>query len=214
MRIAAFTVFIALTLSAVTALAAGPSGPAEHNRYKWKDAEGNLHFDDVLPEEAMKLGYDVVNSSGIVVKHVNRLRTPEEIKADEEAAARKAAEKRIADEQAKADQQTLAAYPTENDLIDTHKAQIAMLDQNIHATEISLQSQEKSLTEMLSHAADLDRTGKPVPQALQSQIDSLRRNIEQQKNYITARTQEKVEVGKKNAAELARYRELRANASH
>src|SRR5262249_43810859 len=158
-------------------------------------------FDDVLPEEAMKLGYDVVNSSGIVVRHVNRLRTPEEVKADEEAAARKAAEKRLADEQAKADQQTLAAYPTENELIDTHKAQLERIEKNIPATEVSLQSQEKSLAEMLSHAADLDRTGKPVPPALQSQIDSLRRNIEQQKNYIAAKNQEKVDVGKKNEAE-------------
>lgn len=198
---------LAFALAAENASAAG-----EHNRYKWKDAQGNVHFDDVLPTEAMQVGYDVVNSNGLVIKHVERLRTPEEIKADEEAAARKATEKRIADEQAKADQQTLAAYPTENELIDAEKAQVSMLDQNIHATEISLQSQEKSLTEMLSHAAELDRTGKPVPATLQSQIDSLRRNIEQQKGYIAGKQQEKLDLGKKFEVELERYRRLRANA--
>lgn len=203
-------VAILLVVLGATALAATPV--AQHNRYKWKDAEGNPHFDDVLPEEALKLGYDVVNSNGIVVKHVDRAKTPEELKAADAEAARKAAAKRIADEQAKADQQTLAAYPTEHDLVDAQKAQLAMLDQNIHATEISLQSQEKSLTEMLAHAADLDRNGKPVPPTLQKQIDSLRRNIGQQKDYIVHKEQEKIEAGTRFETELARYRRLRDNA--
>lgn len=200
-------IIAALTLAAGTASVTA-ADKSEHNRYKWKDAEGNLHFDDVLPEEAMRLGYDIVNSYGIIVRHVERLKTAEEIKIDEAEAARKATAKRIADEQAKADQQTLAAYPNEHDLVDAQKAQLAMLDQNIHATEISLQSQEKSLTEMLSHAADLDRNGKPVPTTLQSQIDTLRRNIGQQKDYISGKEQEKLDIAKKFEVELERYRRL------
>src|SRR3954471_20667477 len=130
--------------SALLVLAAAAHGAdsGTHNRYKLRDAQGNLHFDDALPVEALQFGYDVMNASGIVVKHVERARTPEELKADDEAAARKAAEKHAADELAKADQQTIAAYPTENELISSQQAQISMLDQNIHATEVSLQSQE------------------------------------------------------------------------
>ena len=203
------TLAVATVVFAVSAANASAAGNAEHNRYKWKDAQGNLHFDDVLPPEAMQVGYDIVNVNGLTIKHVERLRTPEEIKADEAAATRAANDKRIADEQAKADQQTLAAYPTEADLVEGQKAQLAMLDQNIHATEISLQSQEKSLTELLSHAADLDRNGKPVPATLRSQIDTLRRNIEQQKTYIAGKGQEKVDAVKRFEGELQRYRRLR-----
>jgi hypothetical protein len=198
-----------LSVASAIAVAADSGG---HNHYKWRDAQGNLHFDDALPVEALQFGYEVVNASGIVVKRVGRAKTPEELKADEEASARQAAEKHAADEQKKADQQTLAAYPTESELINSQQAQISMLDQNIHATEVSLQSQEKSLTEMLSHAADLDRTGKPVPPSLQSQIDVLRRNVEQQKAYIANKEKEKVTAGKRFEVELARYRELRAKS--
>lgn len=203
-----FVAAVLLVASAANAFAAGTGNPA-HNRYKWKDAQGNVHFDDVLPPEAMQVGYDIVNVNGLTIRHVERLRTAEEIKADEADAVRKATDKRVADEQAKADQQTLAAYPTEADLVDGQKAQLAMLEQNIHATEISLQSQEKSLTEMLSHAAELDRNGKPVPATLQSQIDTLRRNIEQQKAYIANKGQEKVDAVKRFEGELERYRRLR-----
>ncbi len=131
-------------------------------------------------------------------------------------AADVAEQKRVADAQAKSDQQVLAAYPNERELVSSQQAQLDMMDQNIHSTEISLQSQEKSLTEMLSHAADLDRNGKPVPATLQSQIESLRRNIERQKNYISSKQQEKVDTSKRFVDELAHYRQLqeRAQAKH
>ncbi|MDR3387229.1 MAG: DUF4124 domain-containing protein [Rudaea sp.] len=199
----------ALTLGvAAQAIAEG----GVHNRYKWKDAQGNLHFDDALPNEALLLGYDVVNAQGIVVKHVNRAKTAEETKADEDAAAQQAAQKHVADEKAKNDQQILAAYPNEHELVSSQQAQLDMMDQNIHSTEVSLQSQEKSLTEILSHAADLDRNGKPVPATLQSQIESLRRNIEKQKAYIVAKQQEKIDTTKRFGDDLAHYRELQENA--
>src|SRR5258708_25055920 len=112
-----FAVFaLSLSLSAVAAGTAAAKGGVQHDRYKWKDAEGNLHYDDVLPPEAVQLGYDVVNKSGLVLKHVDPPKTPEQLKAEHEAAAKQAAEKKSNEEQRKHDQQLLAAYPTEQDL--------------------------------------------------------------------------------------------------
>jgi hypothetical protein len=200
-----------LTLIVLTMGIAAPAVAqnTERHRYKWKDAQGNLHFDDALPPEAAKLGYDVVNAQGIVVKHVERAKTDEEDKAEAAAAASKAEHDRTAADQARSDQQILAAYPNEGEFVSAQQQQMDMIDQNIHATEISLQSQEKSLTEMLSHAADLDRNGKPVPAPLQQQIDTLRRNIEKQKTYIASKQQEKIDSTKKFDSELAHYRAVR-----
>jgi hypothetical protein len=208
MRPIGFSLVIFTLILGVAAHATAQSGA--HNRYKWKDAEGNLHYDDALPTEALKFGYDVVNAQGIVVKRVERARTTEEQKADEAAAAQKASQNRAAEEQTARDQQVLAAYPNERELISSQQAQLDMLDQNILATELSLQSQEKSLTENLSHAAELDRNGKPVPATLQSQIEALRKNIEQQKAYITGKQKEKADNVVKFEAELTHYREVRA----
>jgi len=212
MRLFGFSLAVFALALGIAAHAAPGAGNPAHNRYKWKDAQGNLHFDDSLPTEALLLGYDVVNAQGIVVKHVNRPKTAEEMKADEAAAAEQAAHKHADEAQAKSDQQILAAYPNEHELVSSQNAQLDMMDQNIHATEASLQSQEKSLTEMLSHAADLDRNGKPVPATLQSQIESLRRNVEKQKTYITNKQQEKVDTEKKFSVELAHYRQLQARS--
>jgi hypothetical protein len=199
------TVF-AISLFGFSALALGQ--PADHNRYKWRDGQGNLHYDDALPNEAVQYGYDVVNPNGLVVKHVDRARTAEEMKADKEAAAKAAAAQRVVEEQNKNDQQILAAYPTEHDLTLAQQSQIEMIDQSVHATEVSLQNQEKSLSELLAHAADLDRTGKPVPAPLQQQIDSLRITVEKQKQYITSKGAEKQADAVRFETELAHYREI------
>lgn len=205
------TIFVfAFTALAFATTASVCAEGGTHDRYKWKDAQGNLHYDDALTTEAMQLGYDVVNMQGLTIKHVPRLKTPGELKADEEAAAHQAEQKHVADERAKTDQQILAAYPNEHELASAQQGQLDMIDQSIHSTEVSLQSQEKSLTEMLSHAADLDRNGKPVPATLQSQIDSLRQNVERQKDYITRKQQDKIDAAKKFATELEHYRELQA----
>jgi hypothetical protein len=65
---------------------------------------------------------------------------------------------------------------------------------------------------MLSHAADLERSGKPIPATLSRQIESLRANVEKQKAYITAKQQEKVDSAAKFETELAHYRAVRAKA--
>jgi hypothetical protein len=205
-------VVFALVFSLAASAAAPPSATSKdnRNRYKWTDQQGNLHYDDVLPMEALQFGYDVVNGQGIVVKHVDRAKTAEELKADKEASDKALAVKRASDAQAKTDQQLLAAYPNESDLLVAQRAQIDTIDQSVHATEVSLKNQEKSLSEMLSHAADLDRTGKPVPASLQQQIDSLRVNVEHQKTYIANKQAEKEADEKKFETELAHYRDVQA----
>lgn len=202
-----------VTLALGLALAApSASAKTDHNRYKWKDAQGQLHYDDALPTEALQFGYEVINPSGLVVKRVERARTPEEQQTDAAAAAKAAEQKRVDDAQAQNDQQLLAAYPTEQALVNSQKSQLDMIDQNIHATQLSLENQEQSLTQMLSHAADLDRTAKPIPATLKSQIEALRRNVEQQKSYIADKQQEKAGLAQKFADAVAHYRSVDAKA--
>jgi hypothetical protein len=205
-RIAVSVAACLLGLTAMNALAVDKS----HQRYRWMDAQGVVHFDDVLSDAAIQAGYDVVSGSGMKIRHVAPPKTAEQQKADDQAAAQKKATEKAATERARDDAQMLAAYPTEHDLSDAQTAQLAMIDQYIQSTQISLQSQEKSLTDMLSQAADLERTGKPIPATLSRQIESLRANVEKQKAYIAAKQQEKVDSAAKFETELAHYREVRA----
>ena len=205
-RIGSLISLALFVLATTTALAADNS----HQHYRWMDAQGVVHFDDVLSDAAIQAGYDIVSGSGMKIRHIAPPKTAEQQKADDQAEAQKKAADKATAERARDDAQMLAAYPTEHDLSDAQTAQLAMIDQYIQSTQISLQSQEKSLTDMLSHAADLERGGKPIPAALSRQIETLRANIEKQKAYITAKQQEKIDSATKFDAELAHYREIRA----
>lgn len=199
-----------LCLAAAITLAGSAVAIEAGHRYKWKDAEGLVHYSDNLPSEALQVGYDVINPQGLIVKHVDRAKTPEELKAADEAAKKAAIARQEAEQQAKADQQMLAAYTSEKDLRTAQQAQLDMIDQSIKATQISLGNQEKSLREVLDHAASLDRNGKPVPASLQSQIESLKRNIDDQKAFVARKQKEKEDTSTKFTIELDHYREIRA----
>ncbi len=187
----------------ISALAAGSV------RYKWRDAEGNLHYSDSLPADANVYGYDVVSAQGIVVKHVPPAMTPEQrAAANIEAAAARSAQSE-AERQSREDQQLLAANPTETDLLNSQNQQIEMIDQQIKSLETGLQSLERNLTDLLGRAADLERENSPVPARLAAQIADVRSKIDGQHKQLDHRQAEREKTTRGFAAELERYRALR-----
>lgn len=199
---------VALLLASLGASAAGPAKDTRL-RYKWRDEAGNLHYADSVPPEATRLGYEVVNQQGVVVRRVERARTEAEIASAKAAADKLAAEKRKADDVARNDAQMLAAYPTEEDLRKSLQAQIDLITQNIQATEVGIASQEKSLAERLVHAAEQERNGKPVPAPVQKQINTLRTGLAEQKAFLERRTADRVAMEKQLVTDLDKYRALR-----
>lgn len=200
---------LALVIAAEALAAGGSSQP--HQRYKWTDAEGNLHYSDALPPEAVKFGYEVVNPQGVVIKHVDRAKTAEEKAAAKAEIARAQAAKDSAEARARNDKQLLAAYPTEDDLKRAQHQQTEMMDQNLNSARISLQSQEKSLAELLGHAAELDANGKPVPANLAKKIADMRKQVEEQRTYIARKQGERDDTVAHFDEDLAHYRGLKGS---
>jgi hypothetical protein len=63
---------------------------------------------------------------------------------------------------------------------------------------------------MLGRAADLERTGKPVPKFLSTQIETQRNVVAKQKDYIAGKQKERTDTVQRFADDVAHYRELRA----
>jgi len=192
---------------------AASAADSPHNRYKWHDAEGNLHYSDALPAEAGKYGYEIVNPQGVVIKHVDRAKTAEERVAAKAELAKAQAVKDAADTRVRTDQQMLAAYPTEDDLKRAQRQQSEMLEQNLNSARVSLQSQEKSLAELLGHAAELDSSGKPVPPALAKRISDARKQVEDQRSYIVRKETERDQTVARFDEDLAHYRNVKGETN-
>jgi hypothetical protein len=202
--------FLALTLTLAVVATPYARADSAHNRYRWTDAHGVVQYSDVPTAEALQAGYDVIDARGFVVKHVDRVKSADEKKADAAAANTVAQEKRRTDEAAQADRQLLQAYSSEQALIDAQKGRVAAIDQELANVKVSEANQEKSLAEQLTYASTFERDGKAVPVPVKQQIEALRKNVEAQKKFTATKLAERDESERKAQVELARYRELRA----
>jgi uncharacterized protein (DUF488 family) len=169
-----------------------------------------MHFSDSLTSNAIKNGYDVLNSSGLVVQHVQRQLTPEERKAADARQAKLAAQKAAAERQHSQDMQMLNAYPNERVFRDAQQAEVDQLTQSLSTTKINLHAQEQNLAELLAHVSELKHAGKPVPDYLEKRIDTQRAAVNQQRATLVKQQQAKDAAEKTMAERLARYRKIKA----
>ncbi len=191
-----------LCSSAVVAQSTG------HVKYKWKDAQGSLHFADALPPEAVQVGYDIINAQGIVVKHVDRAKTPDELKASQEEAKRKQETQRQNEQQNRSDQQMLSAYATVDELAKAQLAQIDAIDQNITSAKTGIANEEKTLADFLARAGEIEHNGQPVPPTLTKHIADMRNSLNDHNAYIARREAEKIDLAKKFEVQQQHYRDL------
>jgi hypothetical protein len=209
MRLPLLSAPIAFLLCATVAWA-GSVTPTTH--FRWRDAQGIVHYSDSIPPEAVRFGYDIVNDQGLLVRHVEREKTAAERATAAAEAARQAAAKRAAQQQALADTQLLAAYPNEAELKEAHQAKLAQMQQSISTTESNLHSQEQSLADLLAHAAELERSGEPVPAYLRKRVTDQRQSVADERNEVARLQRERQQTARQFDAELQHYRELRAKA--
>lgn len=209
MRVSLPRLLIAVLAAAVSANACAAGG-LDHNRFKWHDAAGNLHYSDVLPPEVAKFGYEVVSPQGLVVKRVERPKTAAELSAAKTALAKTQAEHDAADAHTRADQQLLSGYPAESDLKRAQQQKLEMLDQQVIAAQISLRSQEQTLADLLSRADEAERGGKTLPEAQATQLAKTRKQVDDQHLALERRQGDRDNASAQFETETARYRELKA----
>src|SRR5579871_5023859 len=87
-------------------------GPALH--YRWVDGSGTPHYSDSLTDDALKYGYDTVNSEGLVVGHVARTLTPAERDAAAAQQAQRDAAQQAIEDKKRADLLLVNTYADEN----------------------------------------------------------------------------------------------------
>jgi hypothetical protein len=202
---------LSVLILACSAALAAESGV--HNRYKWYDANGSLHYSDALPAEAAKYGYEIVSPQGVVIKRVERARTTDELAAAKSAAAKDKAARDVVDQRTRADNQLLISYPTEADLQRAQKQQLEMMDQQVSAAQLSLRSQEQSLADLLARAAETERTGKTLPEPQANQLTAMRKQVDDQRIAVTRKQADRDQAVTRFESDTARYRDLQAKLS-
>ena len=186
-----------------------PDATAQRKLYRWTDGDGKVHYTDQLPAEAVKDKQEELNSQGMSVKTTERARTEEEQAAWDAEQELLAQEQKKAEEKAKMDAMLTGSYPAEADLQRSYRERFDLIEQSLESARVGIRSQEKSLAELLEHAADLERNNKPVPAAISDSITRARAAVDEQRSYLTRREAERTHLQGEFDALLARYRELK-----
>lgn len=199
---------LAATCAGLALLACAQADAAK--LYKWVDADGNVHYSDKVPPDQAKQARTELNEQGVTVNRVERALTPEELAARkaEEKAAQEAAEE-IA-RRREQDKVLLDSYASEDDLTRAHRQRVDLLEQTIEARKVEIGLREKNLADLVARAAETERSGRPVPEVLQTMIMNERNEIERQREDIGKREKELVQAGKDYEVDINRYREVAA----
>lgn len=176
-----------LTASAVLVLMSATI--AEARMYRYTDENGRVVISNTIPQQATKRGYDILSKSGRVIETVDPEPTEEEIAAREAEERRKAEEER----QRKQDLQLLERYSHPDEAVRAMHRKIRELQGLNQLKRGNISVIVSQLDSEQSRAADMERSGRDIPESmlekirrLESQIQDIEREINSQNADIKA----------------------------
>lgn len=183
----------------------------------WTNSDGIRECGNALPPEYAQKESRTINEQGMTTEIKERAKTPQEI-AEEQA--RLAEEQRLqaAEEERRQarenyDQVLLSTYLSEEDITRARDRQGATIDGSIEVSQITIGKLQEKLDEAKKKAANFERQGKPLPEAMQEDINSLQAQIDDKNRYIETKQAEKLKLYEKFEAQMIRFRELKANGA-
>ena len=179
----------------------------------WTNDDGVRECGNAVPPEYAQKAHREVSKAGVTVGTSKRAKTKEELRLEREEAARlapiRAEEARKIRARKTKDRVLLSTFTSETDLTLAHEGQVTAIDIRIDHTEKILKQLERSLDELHSQAARLERTGKPITPEFESKIAKVERQMRDSSRFIEKRRLQKAELAAQYVEDRDRYRELK-----
>jgi hypothetical protein len=189
------------------------AAPAGKKLYRWVDKQGNIHYDDALPPEAVDQARQEISAkTGNTTSTVARALTPEE-QAQQAAAAHQAEiAAASAEAQARNEHAMLTSYGTEADLRRAYGDRLELLKSTLESTDVGLQNLHSSLADLLTDAAEAELAHKPINAKRAGEIREMHAEMLRQQTFQANRKAELMSLDAEFQRMLTRYRELQAAA--
>jgi hypothetical protein len=182
---------------------------AEPKLYRWVDERGVVHYTDHIPASEAERGRTELNAQGIAVDTVAPAKSVQELRRERELERLREQQEQLLAKQREEDQILLRTFRSVDDLIMAREGKLAAIDVVIGVARTNIRSQQKWLSDLRREAADLERSGKPVPDHLQASIAKTERYIRDAYASIVEREQQKDGIRLDFDRSLLRFRQLR-----
>jgi chromosome segregation ATPase len=174
--------------------------------YRYKNNEGVTVMDNKIPAEYAGKGYEIVSTTGKVIKVVPPSLTKEE--AEKQKAEMLAKEERL-----KADIELKRSYSSVTDIDAAKERNLQSLKANIAILRSTLESTKQEIIAETGRAASLERSGRKVTKETLSKIDGLQQKEKDITQQIVQRETELKVISDKFDQDKKRFIEITAPTS-
>lgn len=181
--------------------------PVAADTYRWKDKEGKVHYGAAVPAEYAEQPYDVLNSAGIVIEHVEDTTEPvgqREQRKSQERAPLFSDEER----QRQSDRLLIIQYRSDADIQEALELELAQLGYDSMIINQSYDSTTTAIRNQIRQAADQQRTGSTITEGQQKQIDKLYRRLARDEKRLAVLDSREAKIRDRFTADLKRYQKL------
>lgn len=186
---------------ALVLLMAAFSEAAGTKLYRYTTDKGVIAIDDHVPPEFAKNGYEILSPDGRVLETVPRQLTGEE-----------GVRKRAADAEAKRlqewDKNLLLRYSSTDDIAAARERALREIDIRLSILRSNLLSTKSQVEHEQEKAADMERRGVSVPDAISSNIDKLKIEVAGIEESIAERVREKEATNLSYQKDIDRFKTL------
>ncbi len=176
----------------------------------WTNKDGVRECGDKVPPEYSQQGHQELSKQGMIKEEQKRARTDEELAAEAKLAAVQAEEKRQQEQRAKEDMILLETFSSVEDIELVRDERLKAIDSSIKLAEKRTETIQADLDKRIQAAADAERSGIAPNEALLKDIESLRRQIKNNNDYIAEKRKEHEDTGREYAGNIDRFKELKS----
>lgn len=179
-------------------------------RFKcWTNSDGVKECGQNVPPEYAQQGHEEVNSHGITVDKQERAKTEAEIAEEKRLAEEQKEAARLQAEKERQDRVLLETFSTVEDINLTRDGKIASIEAQIGLSKKRIEKLQTELDLLIARAALLERKGKSPSEQLLNDINSLKRQINTNEQFIEDKHKEQDLIREEYASYTERFNTLK-----
>jgi len=178
--------------------------------YKWVDDEGRVHFGDRIPVQFQLKAHDEINQRGIVLKHREAAKTPEE-KAEAKRLEKERKKLALAEKKKKQrDRVLLDTYTTERDLIVARDSRLEAVGSQVQLAETIISDSNKTIGSLEKQVVQIKASNREVPADIYQRIDSEKQQVKVQSKVKQGHIKRRDEITAQFNDYVERFKVLKA----
>lgn len=187
----------------------GAAQPAAAQIKCWTNNEGVRECGNRVPPEYAQQGHQELSERGMVIDEQEAVKTREELEQEARRAEQLAEEEREREELVRRDKVLLATFSTVEDIEIVRDQRLGAIEASIKLARKRTEIIQADLDKRIQAAAQAERAGKTPNEALLQDIESLRRQINNNNDYIEEKLSEQEATRVEYEANIERFRELK-----